>query len=55
MNWKFVMKTDNVLHFEEAVKLARKVGYEFVLWDDEIWFVNNHNHYKTSLTVNDLY
>lgn len=54
MSWKYVLRYNGSFLYD-AVKLARSVGYEFVLFNGEIWFLDSHNHYKTSITVDDLF
>ncbi len=55
MNWKYVLRTDKIDNFYDAIKTSRKIGYEFVLWNGEVWFVEKNNHHKTNLTIDDLF
>lgn len=63
MSWKFVLDGNKVQgttltgrSCERIADLASRIGYDFFLYKDCVYFVTpGGKPYKTSLTVNDLY
>ena len=55
MNWKFVMRAENAMTIESADNMARIAGYEFLLWNGEVYFLHNKGRTKTEIKLKDLY
>ena len=57
MSWKFVFNGSNLLG-KTLVQIARKAfdgGYEFFLFNGDVYFIQEGKIYKTKITVEDLF
>lgn len=55
MSWKFVMRNENASTIDQADHIARLAGYEFLLWNGEVYFLHNKGRTKTEIKLKDLY
>lgn len=55
MSWKFVFRPENESTIDGAESMVRIAGYDFFLWNDEVWFVHSHGRSRTGIKVTDLF
>lgn len=41
-------------HISRAIELAQASGYEFVLWNDRVYRIENNRQFDTGLTIADV-
>ena len=55
MSWEFVMRTNNLQTIQKAEHIARILGYQFILWYDDVYFLHENGITKTEIKLKDLY